>query len=239
MQKYFEKYFPNKNTLLKKILLKFFKKYIKFIEYFLNNFIMKQDELTWTICSVQNDSYELAIKLLSQNYNTSISRKKDFLAHMHRVGVILWELDYSKEIQIAWLLHDILEDTNLTEDNLKIELEKIFRLSNDNFDTENIVKIIKANTKNIELKGKSNEEYGSYWIFFDCIENCAKYNKEALIIKCADIFDNFRFNLKTWDKKELQRLQKMAIKAIELSKNFDNSPIFEKLEKEVINYKIS
>lgn len=51
--------------------------------------------------------------------------KKPTLYHVTRVATLLWNLDYNEDIQIAGLLHDALEDTEMTRDFIEKKFWKI------------------------------------------------------------------------------------------------------------------
>jgi len=58
--------------------------------------------------------FEKALKLLIK-YFPEEQLKKPTLFHSVRVWTFLWNNNYSEDLQIAWLLHDILEDTDIPE----------------------------------------------------------------------------------------------------------------------------
>ena len=58
--------------------------------------------------------FEKAMKLLV-SYFPEEPMKKPTLFHSLRVWTYLWNNWYSEDLQIAWLLHDALEDTNIPE----------------------------------------------------------------------------------------------------------------------------
>lgn len=99
--------------------------------------------------------------------------KKPSLFHSIRVGSYLFLQWYSKEICIAGLLHDALEDTSLTEEILK------------NTYGDWIAWAVKASSKNITLP---KEE-----ILQDIVKRCALHPEWALIVKSADVLDNFAY----------------------------------------------
>lgn len=54
-------------------------------------------------------TFERAVKLLTLHMPVGEDRKKPILMHAIRVGLYLYEHDYSPDVVIAGLLHDILE----------------------------------------------------------------------------------------------------------------------------------
>ncbi|MCH8518913.1 HD domain-containing protein [Candidatus Gracilibacteria bacterium] len=82
--------------------------------------------------------FEEAIKILV-SYFPEEAMKKPTLYHSLRVGVYLWNHGYTVNIQIAGLLHDALEDTDMPE-----------QVIGENFG-DDVLKIVKANSKNNNL----------------------------------------------------------------------------------------
>lgn len=112
---------------------------------------------------------------------TVFKNKKDksdepYFDHLFRVSQ---KLDGEKE-QVAGLLHDILEDTEITEDDLK------------NFGIpQDIIDIVKIVTKPVVDKTKSNEEERLKLYDEEINKIIATNNIHAIRLKYADMTDNF------------------------------------------------
>lgn len=112
---------------------------------------------------------------------TVFKNKKDksdepYFDHLFRVSQ---KLDDEKE-QVAGLLHDILEDTEITEDDLK------------NFGIpQDIIDIVKIVTKSVVDKTKSNEEERLKLYDEEINKIIATNNIHAIRLKYADMTDNF------------------------------------------------
>lgn len=115
-----------------------------------------------------------AIEYLSIALNTTGHNDKPVLLHSIRVGFHLYDLGYEEDIVIAGLLHDILEDTETTRNDLQ-----------DKFGIK-ITQIISANSFNTLIEDKTEQ-------FKDMFKRCVVYGKEALVIKAADILDNSNY----------------------------------------------
>lgn len=126
----------------------------------------------------------------------------------------MWNNWYSEELQIAWLLHDSLEDTDLPEYLIK-----------SNF-WQNVLDIVKSNSKNINLE-KSE-------ILEDIVKRCSIVWENAMIIKVADIYDNFLFYKKINNLSEIERCKKIAELLKKYKKTYWNDDIFKKLDKILI-----
>ena len=133
--------------------------------------------------------FEQAVKLLV-SYFPDQAMKKPTLFHSLRVGVYLWNNWYSEDIQIAGLLHDALEDTDMTE-----------KVISDNFWAD-VLNIVKANSKNITLETSE--------ILEDIVKRCQIYWEYAMIVKMADVYDNFLFYVKENNISEIERCQTLT-----------------------------
>ena len=142
------------------------------------------------------------------------TQRKPFFYRSIRVWVFLWNQWYSEEIQIAGLLHDTLEDTSISEK----EIENLF--------WKNVVWIVKANSKNLSL---AKEE-----VLEDIVKRCSDYGIDAMIVKVADVYDNFLFYKKINNIPEIERCKKLANLILKYKKDY-NDKIFNFLE-EIISF---
>ena len=117
---------------------------------------------------------EEAIKFLVFAIHGSGKNPKPVILHSVRVGLHLYNLGYDKDIVIAGILHDIVEDTNVKIE----EVETKFG--------QKIAELVEANSvdENIEDKTERCQEN---------FERCRKLGKDALIVKAADFFDNLDY----------------------------------------------
>ena len=156
--------------------------------------------------------FEEAMRLLVSHFPTET--KKPALFHSVRVGTYLWNNNYSEDIQIAWLLHDALEDTDMTETQIK------------EWFGEEVLAIVKANSENLATEKSLQRE--------DIVKRCSEVWENALIVKMADVYDNFKFYTKQNNISELERCKNFA-KLIQKNKQGSwDDPIFQKAD-EIIN----
>lgn len=155
--------------------------------------------------------FEQAVLIFSQYFPTE-KQSKPFFYHSLRVAVFLWQHGYSEEIQIAGLFHDILEDTNIWEDVLEKEFWK------------NVLEIVKANSKNKMLP----KEY----ILEDIVSRCKVIGVSALVVKIADVYDNFLFYKKEKNYSEIKRCQYLASLLL-VHKNMYDDSLFRYLDEVV------
>lgn len=137
------------------------------------------------------------------------TQRKPFFYHSIRVWVFLWNQWYSEEIQIAGLLHDTLEDTSISEK----EIENLF--------WKNVLWIVKVNSKNPSL---AKEE-----VLEDIVKRCSDYGIDAMIVKVADVYDNFLLYKKINNIPEIERCKKLANLILKYKQNYDDK-IFKFLE---------
>ena len=133
--------------------------------------------------------FEEALQLLVK-YMSGIDQKKPTLFHSIRVGSFLWNHNYSEDIQIAGLLHDSLEDTEITE----TEIQENFWV--------HVLGIVKANSKDMSLPKEQRLE--------DIVRRCSEHSEDALIVKIADVYDNFLFYTRQGNTWEIERCQRLA-----------------------------
>lgn len=143
--------------------------------------------------------------------------KKPTLYHVTRVATLLWNLDYNEDIQIAGLLHDALEDTEMTRDFI----EKNFGKS--------VLDIVEANTKNENLPKIEALE--------DIVKRCSETGLDAMIVKVADIYDNFCFYTKMKNYPEIERCQILMNFVVKYKNPEWQTKIFEKID-EVLDFQI-
>ncbi len=158
--------------------------------------------------------FEKGVKLIV-SYFPEEPMKKPTLFHSLRTGTFLWNNWYSEDLQIAWLFHDVLEDTNMPESVIS-----------DNF-WEDVLDIVKANSKNTSLE-KSE-------ILEDIVKRCSLVWEDAMIVKIADVFDNFLFYVKEKNIPEIDRCKTLAELVKTYKKDEWNDKIFDKIAI-IINY---
>lgn len=120
-------------------------------------------------------------------------------------------------MQIAWLLYDSLEDTNISEQLIKDEF------------WEEVLFIVKANIKNKNLKKED--------ILEDMVYRCYLCWKNALVVKSVNVYDNFIFYKKQNNIKELERCKFLSELILDYKSTLEDNRIISLLE-EIIKNKI-
>lgn len=122
-----------------------------------------------------NVKFEKAVRLLVEHFPISDeTSRKPVLFHDIRVGVYLYNNEYSEDIVLAGLLHDALEWSSAPKQLLVDEFG------------ENVVRLVMASTKDDSIIDKHEKTK-------ELITRCVSSGEEALIVKTADILDSFKW----------------------------------------------
>lgn len=132
----------------------------------------------------ETNKVEKAIDFLVANIAKSGQNPKPVVFHSLEVAFYLLDQGYKTELVIAAILHDILEDTEVKED----ELSKIVG--------KNITSIIKSVSYNEEIKDWAGR-------YRDVFRRTIEQGRGASILKCADIYQN-SFYIKLVEDLEFQ-----------------------------------
>ncbi len=158
-------------------------------------------------------TFESAIHFLTTHLPKSKpDSRKPILFHNIRVGMYLYNNNYSKDIIIAGLLHDTLEWSSTTEEMIKKQFG------------DRILELVKANTKNRSIEDKHERTH-------DLISRAIACGEDALIIKSADILDSFKWYAEQNNEKELEYCKINADKILELKHKGFKDEIFGELKK--------
>ena len=114
---------------------------------------------------------EVAIKFLVESFAKSGNNPKPVVLHSIRVAMHLEDLNYSREVIIGSILHDLLEDTDV----IREEISEKFG--------EQIADLVEANSFRKEIVDEKERYIKMY-------DQCLQAGKDALVIKAADILDN-------------------------------------------------
>ena len=115
-----------------------------------------------------------ALHYVAKNLSLSGHNSKPVLSHSFRVGLTLYSNNYEEDTIIAGILHDLIEDTDITKEDIEKEYNS------------KIASLVDAVSFNPHIEDK-------YLQAKEMFENCLKYGYDALIIKCADLLDNINY----------------------------------------------
>ena len=156
-----------------------------------------------------------SLHFVAKNLSQSGHNSKPVLLHSFKVAMILYEFNYSEDIVIAGALHDLIEDTDASYEDIC------------NTYGEKIAKIVEAVSFNPKIKDKVVQARMMY-------EKCLENGYEALIVKCADLLDNIKYVNLVADVDVKNNLFKKYDMFLEMSKQYiGNEKIYSMLENEV------
>jgi guanosine-3',5'-bis(diphosphate) 3'-pyrophosphohydrolase len=166
-----------------------------------------------------NNDIEKAIKFLVFTIHKSGFNPKPVILHSIRVGLWLESLNYTKEIIIAGILHDLLEDSKITRKKIAQEFG------------ERVTQLIESNSFNKNILSKTMS-------YKDLFGRCLQAGKSALIIKTVDILDNSDYYKYVTDKKLARYLLKKWQYFLKISEHImKNEIIYLKLKFKIIRLK--
>ena len=119
----------------------------------------------------EDEEIERAIQYLVHSFESSGNNTKPVILHSTRVGMNLYNRNYGKRIIISGLLHDILEDTDVTSDEIRSKFGK------------DVANIVEANSFDESIDDYLERHYDIY-------KRCFGLGKSAVVVKAADILDN-------------------------------------------------
>ena len=120
------------------------------------------------------NNFEIGIRILCEYMPNDDELSKPTLFHSIRTGTYLYEKGYEENIVLAGLLHDIIEDSEISEQKIEKEFGKI------------VLELILANSKNKSIEYQADR-------IDELIKRCISTGEKALIVKAADIIDNFKY----------------------------------------------
>lgn len=159
--------------------------------------------------STDND-FEKALRYLSQEMPDTKVLLKPTLLHSTRVGIYLYNQGYKSSICIAGLLHDLVEDSTVTIEDIET-----------NFGKE-VAKIVSTNTKKEELN--ENIKYN------ELLKRCIESGEDAAIVKSADIIDNLITYRKIKSDKGIRNMLNFANILLGLKPKEYSDKIFQNLQ---------
>lgn len=119
----------------------------------------------------EDEEIEQAIQFLVRSVESSGDNPKPVILHSTRVGMNLYDREYEKRIVISGLLHDLLEDTDVTSDEIRTQFG------------HDVANIVEATTFNENIDDYLERHYDIY-------KRCFDLGASAVTVKAADIMDN-------------------------------------------------
>ncbi len=159
------------------------------------------------------DSFEIekAISYLVTNYNESGHNPKPVILHSLRIANMLMEMGYDKKIIIGAVLHDIIEDTNETDEQLR-----------DDFGQEVLDLVIAVSYD--ESISDPVEQYK------DMYDRVLAYGKDAVVLKSIDIAVNSLYIDLVPDPDKRRKLVEKGTYFLDLMEVFSSEPAWQLLK---------
>ncbi len=159
------------------------------------------------------DSFEVekTITYLVNNYNKSGHNPKPVILHSLRIAMILLEMGYSKKIVVAAILHDIVEDTDITLEQLS-----------EDFDEE-ICILVNAVSYDESISSPIMQ-------YKDMFNRIIGIGRDAVILKCIDISVNSLYINLVPDRDKQKELIRKGAYFLELTKDFSDEPAWKLLK---------
>ena len=126
---------------------------------------------------------DVALHYVAYNLRKTGHNTKPVLFHSFKVAYKLYQYGYGEEIVIAGALHDLIEDTSITKEDIK------------NVFGEAVANIVNA----VSFDSNIKDELEQARVMF---QNCLDYGIDAVTIKCADLIDNIDYVIFVQDKKK-------------------------------------
>ncbi|WP_135536840.1 HD domain-containing protein [Halostella pelagica] len=133
----------------------------------------------------EDEEIERAIQYLVHSFESSGDNPKPVILHSTRVGMDLYDRDYEKHIVISGFLHDLLEDTDATSDEIRSQFGK------------DVANIVEATSFDENIDDYLEKHYDIY-------ERCFELGRSGVAVKAADILDNSDY-YGLGDSEELQK----------------------------------
>ena len=157
---------------------------------------------------------EHAIQFLVFAIHKSGNNPKPVILHSIKVGLYLYEKGYPKNVVLAAILHDVLEDTATTLD----ELVKEFG--------EEIARLVQAGSFDSAIEDKMKQ-------YKEMFKRTRKAGKDAMIVKAADVLENSYHWGKASDEEQVKWLLAKAQYFLETASELKGESVYDELQTRV------
>jgi (p)ppGpp synthase/HD superfamily hydrolase len=155
---------------------------------------------------------EKAIVFLVDAFTSTGHNPKPVILHSIRTGLYLYHQNHSQDVVVAAILHDLIEDTEVTAEEIESEFGPEVR------------RLVAANSFNRAIPQRNERE-------LDMLDRCKQNGKWALLIKAADMLDNSDyFRLSAEDEQSHWLLHKMKYLLVISSAELTEEPAWHGLK---------
>lgn len=118
-----------------------------------------------------DEEIERAIQYLVHSFESSGDNPKPVILHSTRVGMELYDRGYEKHVVVAGFLHDLVEDTDVTADQIRSRFG------------DDVANIVGATSYDDDI-----DDYLERHL--DIYDRCFALGRPAVAVKAADLLDN-------------------------------------------------
>jgi (p)ppGpp synthase/HD superfamily hydrolase len=162
--------------------------------------------------TVDRHAVEKAIGFLADMIRASGNNPKPVILHSVRVGVLLIDSGHGTDTVIAGILHDIVEDSAATLDDVRTRFG------------DTVASLVEANTFDPSMDRKKRDR--------DTLTRCKRAGHAALVVKAADILENWEFFSSVGPNAIDELFLKKTRTFLETTHDtMDREPIWRKLER--------
>ncbi len=163
------------------------------------------------ISATESFEVEDAIQYLIRNHNESGRSPKPVLLHAIRVGMLLLEMGYEKDLVIAGILHNIIDDTDVTIDKISSDFNSV----------------IGDMVSSVSYNDAGHMPFHEYKVIYDQI---IRHGRSAVVLKAVHIAVS---SLYIYLEPDVDRQRELVDKEgyfLEFSKKFSEEPAWKLLQ---------
>ena len=159
-----------------------------------------------------------ALHFVAKNIKDSGHNAKPVLLHSFKMAYYLYLNNYSKDIIISAILHDLIEDTKVTGTIIEKEYNS------------KIKTVVEAVSFNPDIEDQEEQ-------YISMFNECIKMGFEALIVKCVDLLDNINYVHLVKNKEFKKDLLKKYDTFLNMTKKYiGNEIVYKELKKRLTSY---
>lgn len=168
----------------------------------------------------EDEKIEQAMQYLVNSFESSGENPKPVILHSTRVGMSLYDREYEKHVVIAGFLHDLIEDTAVSADEIRSAFGR------------DVAEIVAAASFDESIDDYLERHYDIY-------RRCFEVGPDAVLVKAADLLDNSDYyglvDAETEDSEQLQQnlLEKMRYFIAESEPYIGDEEIYHELDEKL------